>query len=308
MRIGFAVPVSGSWATPENQLAVARAAEQHGYDSLWTFQRLLSPADPTAWAPVYRSVLDPLVTLGFLAAATSRIELAVAVVNAPFYSPALLAKQLTTVDVLSGGRLVAGLGLGWSNEEYAASGVPKEGRGRRLAEHVDLLKRLWTEEVVDFHGEFYTVPRGWVDPKPVQKPGPPILLGGSAEPALRRAGRLADGWVSASAVRPDELPPAIATVKAAAAEAGRNPDALSFVCRGPVRLRPQPESGAPYSGPVDAVRARIAELADAGITDFFVDLNFDPQIGAPDADPAESMRRADEALRAFAPGNLAATG
>src|SRR5690242_18179585 len=103
MDMGFAVPVSGSWATPDNQVEVARRAEELGYRTLWTFQRLLHPSGDRGWAPVYRSVLDPLVTLGFLAGATSRVRLGVAVVNAPFYSPALLAKQLSTVDVLSDG-------------------------------------------------------------------------------------------------------------------------------------------------------------------------------------------------------------
>jgi probable F420-dependent oxidoreductase len=297
--MGFAVPVSGSWATPDNQLEIARAAERLGYSSVWTFQRLLSPADESAWAPVYRSVLDPLVTLGFLAAATTAVELAVAVVNAPFYSPALLAKQLTTVDVLSGGRLVAGLGLGWSDEEYVASGVPMDRRGRRLAEHVRLMRRLWTEDVVEHDGEFYRLLPVRQDPKPVRRP--PVLLGGSAPAALRRAGELADGWVSASAFTIEQVRDAVAAVRAAAAAAERDPDALAFVCRGAVRVRPEPRTDRPYCGPVEHVREQIAEVAGAGATEFFVDLNFDPEIGSPTADAERSMDRARELLEAFAP-------
>jgi probable F420-dependent oxidoreductase len=303
METGFALPVSGSWATPANQLEVARRAEELDYRSLWTFQRLLYPGgSANGWAPTYRSVLDPLVSLGFVAAVTSRPRLGVAVVNAPFFSPALLAKQLTTVDVLSGGRLVVGLGLGWADLEYAASGVSKDRRGRRLAEHIDVMKRLWSGDEVSHEGEFYTVPPAYQDPKPVQAPHPPLLLGGSAEPALRRAGRLADGWISASAFRPDQLRSAIETVRAAAEEAGRDPGRLAFVCRGSVRVRPEPEEGQPYSGPVEHIRERMAEVAEAGITEFFVDLNFDPHIGTPDADPAASMASAAAALEAFAPG------
>ncbi|TDP98030.1 luciferase-like monooxygenase [Labedaea rhizosphaerae] len=115
--IGFAAPVSGSWATPDTIAHVARRAEELGYHELWTFQRLLYPA-AGGWDPVYRSVLDPLVVLGHLAAITERIRLGVAVVNLPFLSPTYLAKQLTTVDLLSGGgRVDAGLGIGWSAEE-----------------------------------------------------------------------------------------------------------------------------------------------------------------------------------------------
>ncbi|MFL6139201.1 MAG: LLM class flavin-dependent oxidoreductase [Frankiaceae bacterium] len=300
MEMGFAAPVSGSWATPDNLAEVAHRAEELGYRTLWTFQRLLYPSGGRGWAPVYRSVLDPLVTLGFLAAQTSRIRLGVAVVNAPFYSPALLAKQLTTVDVLSGGRLVAGLGLGWSDEEYVASGVPKEGRGRRLAEHIEVLTQLWTGDVTH-EGEHYRLLPSRQDPKPVQRPHPPILLGGSAEPALRRAGRLADGWISASMFSPDQIASAIATIREAAEQAGRDPGALSFVCRGSVAVRPEPLEGMPYSGPIDLVRQRIAEVAEAGITEFFVDPNFDPAVGSPDADPAATMDRVRELLADLAP-------
>src|SRR5215212_8074804 len=105
MEIGFGVPVSGSWGTPQNQVRIARRAEELGYHSLWTFQRLLYPADGPGWGEPYRSVHDPIVTLAHLAGHTSRVRLGVAVLNMPFFSPALLAKQLTTLDHVTGGRL-----------------------------------------------------------------------------------------------------------------------------------------------------------------------------------------------------------
>lgn len=195
MRIGFAVPVSGSWATPANMVQVAQRAEALGYHEVWTFQRLLYPQGH-AMGPVYRSVHDPVVTLAYLAGVTSRIRLGVAVLNMPFSSPAMLAKQLASLQAVSGGRLDVGLGLGWLPEEFAASGVPFERRGRRGEEFVHVLRRLWSEEVVEHKGEFYELPPVHQDPKPLTPP--PILLGGSAEVALRRAGRLADGWISSS--------------------------------------------------------------------------------------------------------------
>jgi alkanesulfonate monooxygenase SsuD/methylene tetrahydromethanopterin reductase-like flavin-dependent oxidoreductase (luciferase family) len=157
--------------------------------------------------------------------------------------------------------------------------------------------------VVAHDGEFYHVPHTRMDPKPVQRPGPPILLGGGAEPALRRAGRIADGWVSSSRMDLASIGNQVATVRAAAAEAGREPEALRFVCRGVVRVR---ESGGgeprqPLTGTLDQIRGDLAGLAAQGITELFADLNFDPEIGSPDADPETSMRRASAVLDALAP-------
>ena len=179
--MGFAVPVSGSWATPDNQVRLARRAEELGYHSVWTFQRLLYPAESAGqrWAEAYRAVVDPVVTLAYLAGQTSRVRLGVAVLNMPFYSPALLAKQLGTLDLVSGGRLDAGLGLGWSHEEFAASNVSYPRRGARSEEFLRALRALWTDEVAEFHGEFYDFPAVRMDPHPVQRPHPPILVGGN---------------------------------------------------------------------------------------------------------------------------------
>ncbi|HEX7746866.1 MAG TPA: TIGR03619 family F420-dependent LLM class oxidoreductase [Micromonosporaceae bacterium] len=302
MEIGFAPPVSGSWATPENMVRVARRAEQLGYASLWTFQRLLSPVDGR-WGEMYRSVQDAVVTLGFLAAHTERVRLGTAVVNLPFISPVVLAKQLATVDILSRGRLDVGLGLGWADEEFVATGARKVHRGRQAEEYVHVLRTLWTDDVAEHDGTAYRVPRMRMDPKPVQRPCPPILLGGHAPVALRRAGRFADGWISGSQADLTAIGAAIRTAKTAAAEAGRDPESLRFVCRGAMRVR---SAGAPdrkpLTGSLDEIRADFAALAGQGVTELFIDLNFDPEIGSPDADPVESVRRADEVLDAFAPG------
>lgn len=300
--IGFAVPVSGSWATAANCTEVARRAEQLGYSSLWTFQRLLSPLedDAPALAPQYRSVQDPLAVLAYLAGVTSRVRLGVAVVNFPFYSPVLLAKLLTTVDRLSEGRLDAGLGLGWLPAEFEATGADPSRRGARLEDFVGCLQAIWTEDVVDYSGEFYRVPRSRIDPKPVQRPHPPVLFGGGAEVALRRAGRLAAGWISSSRADLRRIDDAIAVVRTAAAESGRDPDRLRFVCRAVVRVRS--DERAPLTGSLDQIRDDLAELAPKGVTEAFVDLNFDSQIGSPDADAKVSMRRAHEVLEALAPG------
>jgi probable F420-dependent oxidoreductase len=301
VQLGFGVPISGSWATPANCSEIARKAEELGYTSLWTFQRLLSPLDGDAplLAPQYRSVQDPLATLAYLAGHTTTARLGVAVVNMPFYAPIVLAKSLTTIDHLCDGRLDAGLGIGWSPHEFEAVGASIGERGPRAEDFIRCLRAIWTDEVVDYEGKFYRVPRARVDPKPVQKPHPPILLGGGAEPALRRAGRLADGWISSSREDLSRIDESIAIVRRAAVDAGRDPEKLRFICRGVVRVRAGER--APLVGSFDDIRADLADLATKGITETFIDLNFDPEIGSPDADPAVSMRRAHEVLEVLAP-------
>lgn len=308
MLLGFAVPAAGSWATPDRMVETARLAEDLGYHSLWTFQRLAYPADPAAsaeparWSPVYESVADPLMTLAYLAGQTIRVRLGVAVLNMPWFTPLLLAKQAATLDLVSGGRLDLGLGLGWAHEEYAATGAPRDRRGARAEDFVRALRAVWTQDPVEHAGEFHRITGVRVAPAPVQRPHPPILLGGTAEPALRRAGRLADGWISSSGQDLSSIGPAVEIVRAGAVEGGRDPGAVRIVCRGVVRVRP---GGAPdrrpLSGSWEEIRADLALLAAQGVTETFLDLNFDPQVGRVDADPQESVRRARDMLEALAP-------
>lgn len=311
MKIGFGAPVSGAWASPENLGRFAARAQDLGYDSLWTFHRLLIPAEGHI-DPVYRSVLDPLLALTFAAARTSTIRLGVAIVNLPFASPAWLAKQAGTLDVLSGGRLDLGLGTGWMAEEFTASGADQARRGARTEEYVAALRTLWGEQVSRFDGEFYTVPPSRMLPKPVQRPGPPILLGGVAPGALRRAGRLADGWLSRSATDLTGIAAQIAVVREAAAEAGKDPAGARIICRGVVRAGEPAGAGPPrtdrngerlrLSGSFARIREDAAWLGEQGVTELFYDLNWDPLIGSPDADPSAAADRAEEILEGLAPG------
>ncbi|MEU6998930.1 TIGR03619 family F420-dependent LLM class oxidoreductase [Nonomuraea sp. NPDC046570] len=297
MRMGFAVPVSGPWATRDNLRVIATRAEELGYHEVWTFQRLLYPVGH-AMGPTYRSVLDPVVTLSYLAGLTGRIGLGVAVVNA-FEPPVLLAKQLASLQQVSGGRVTAGVGLGWLPEEFEASGLAFERRGRRGEEFVELLRKCWTDDVVEHRGEFYQVSASHLDPKPA--PVPPVLLGGGAEKALRRAGRIADGWVSASREDLAGIDEQIYIVKAAAREAGRDPEALRMVCRGVTQVRDS-TGGPPLTGTYDKIRRDVAALAAKGVTEVFHDLNFDQEIVT--AAPEEALQRALEALEELAPGRM----
>jgi probable F420-dependent oxidoreductase len=273
MDLSFALPTSGSWAIPTNIAAITRAAEERGCRGLWTFQRLIYPTGGDL-PPVYRSVLDPLVTLGFAASVTSRARLGLAVVNGPFFAPAVLAKQLASLDVLSGGRLDAGLGLGWLPDEYAAAGVPMQRRGRRFDEWLDCVNALLTQDEVSFTGEFYLVPLSHVAPRPVQQPRPPLLIGGSSELAYGRAASRGDGWISSSPASLNDISVAVTAVRDAAERAGRSRSSVRCVVRGVTRLRDAPIDDVdrrPLSGTLEQIGADVESFAEVGVDELFFD-------------------------------------
>lgn len=225
MDIGFALPVSGAWATRDAVVDVARTAERLGYSSLWTFSRLLVPTTASL-PPVYSSVLDPVVTLAAAAAVTERVRLGTAIVNMPFQPPAVLAKQAVTLDVLSGGRLDLGLGLGWVPEEFEAVGVPFERRGARAEEYLACLRALWSADPVEFEGEFYRVPPSSALPKPVQAPHPPVWLGGAAvHGLLDHVVEYGDGWMP---IYRDANQDAVDQLQRACEAAGRDPATVTL--------------------------------------------------------------------------------
>ncbi|WP_297627182.1 TIGR03619 family F420-dependent LLM class oxidoreductase [Nocardioides sp.] len=315
--LGFGLPVSGSWATPATMIHLARRAEDLGYASLWTFQRLLQPvadgpegADPAGNPssrpvsdPSYSAVHDAMLPLAFVAAHTERIGLGTATLCAPFIPPVALAKAMTTLDHLSAGRVTAGLGIGWMPEEYAAAGVPMARRGARMEEYLRCLTAVWTEDPVEFAGEFYTVPRSHVGPRPVQRPHPPVLVGGAAEPALRRAGRLGEGWIGSTRTDDESLARSVALVRAGAEEAGRDPDVVRILVRVVVDLVAEdPGRGRRRGhGTRQQVLDDLAVLASHGATEVLVDLNFLPRTGSPDADAEAATAEAERVLDALAP-------
>lgn len=301
--LGFGLPVSGSWATPEVLVHVARRAEELGYASLWAYQRTLWPADGRL-GPSHRSVLDPVVALALAAGHTERIGLGTATVCAPFTAPALLANTMASLDVVSGGRLTVGVGMGWLPEEHVAAGVPLERRGPRFEEYLRCLGALWTQEPVDFAGEFYTVPRSYVGPRPVQRPHPPVLVGGAAESALRRAGRLADGWIASSRHDLATLAHCVDVVREGAHEAGRDPDALRILVRVVPDLVDEERGStrAPLQGNAAQIAADVGELAAHGATEVLLDLNLSPRVGTPAVDPDDALEHAERVMEAFAPG------
>jgi probable F420-dependent oxidoreductase len=262
MRIGFCLPQFGfASAVPGSVTRFAQEAEALGADSLWVGDRLLAAVDPeigyagsSDLPEQFRAPMDPFTVLAAAAAVTTRPLLGTSVLNAPFYPPAVLARALTTVDVLSGGRLLAGLGLGWSPEEFRAVGVSMRERGARLDETLDILELLWTQNPAEYHGRHFELDQVHAGLKPVQRPHPPLYLGGYSPAALRRAGRRADGWLPTAVVPgfdPSRIAVAAAQVRAEAAAAGRPAPGLIL------RVNPQRQAT------VADIAGTIAVAADA---------------------------------------------
>ncbi|MEI5098508.1 TIGR03619 family F420-dependent LLM class oxidoreductase [Streptomyces sp. PmtG] len=289
MRVGFALPQFGAFADPDLTVPFSRALEAMGYDSLWVGDRILGPLDPSdaypgggAMPQEYATHLDPLLALTLAATATERVRLGSSTLNALWQPPALLARTLTTLDLLSHGRLDVGIGLGWLRDEYTAVGVPWAGRGARLEETLDILQTVWACEVVAHQGRLWTIPPSQILPKPAQRPRPPVLLGGMTPPALARVGRRGDGWLAAAMPLP-YLTGLWGLALRAAEEAGREPSRLRMVVRVNPTLTTTPADPAhTYTrGTVRQVCDYLRSAFDAGAHEVFVD----PQLttSSPDA-------------------------
>lgn len=311
MQLGFSLPIAGAWASPENVALVARRAEEAGYASVWTFQRLLyatepenpyPPIGPGPWPSAFRRVLDSVVSLTIAALATSRVRIGAAVLVAPYVSPLVLATQLATLDLASGGRLDVGLGLGWSEDEFRAVGIPFERRGARFDEYLRCLIALWGEDPVRFDGEFYVVPEAEVQPKPVQRPHPPVLIGGYGPTAIERTVQVGDGFIGGN-VPLDDVAPLVAGIREAADRSERDPDTLCIVCRVNTRLHASPSGSGrrPLWGSESEIRQDIGRYREAGLTELFLEVNLDPAIADPGGNPGAALSRGVEVLETFAP-------
>src|SRR3712207_5049701 len=198
MRLGAIFPQLESGADPVAIRDYAQAVEGMGYDHILIYDHVLG-AD-TASRPNWRGPYtaqslfhEPFVLYGYFAAVTERVELVTDVIILPQRQTALVAKQAAEIDVLSGGRLRLGVGIGWNEVEYEALGESFRNRGARSEEQIEVLRLLWTQEVVDFQGRWHTITAAGINPLPVRRPIP-LWIGGTAEPVLRRIGRLGDGW------------------------------------------------------------------------------------------------------------------
>ncbi|GAB2662747.1 LLM class F420-dependent oxidoreductase [Saccharopolyspora gloriosae] len=275
MRLGLGLPQFGTFAHPDHVRTVAAEAEAMGFDGLWAGERVHAPyelltpypgGDGTMPAQM-RAGLDPLLTLSIAATATTLPRLGTSTLSAPLHSPIQLARGLTGLDLLSSGRLIAGLGLSWSRDEYNAAGVPWTERGARLDETLDVLNAAWGPDPIEHRGRFWTISAGDFQPKPQGKI--PVYLGGGSDAALRRIARRADGWLAIA------LPlDALGRMLRALREHPRDPGLP------PVRtvLRVNPELGPPGSrpvqGPVEQIVDYLHAAAELGVEEAFIDLQF----------------------------------
>ena len=216
--------------------AFARMAEAAGAESIWTvehpviaedYEKLYSySADGSAPFGPDTIMPDPLELLAFIAGVTSKIRLGTGILVLPLHSPIIIAKRISTIDALSGGRMLLGIGLGWQREEFAAANVPYEERARRTDETIEAMRALWTQAPASYSGKHFNFKRLHLDTKPAQK-SVPIIIGGSTEAAARRAGRLGDGFYP-YVLGPDDLGKRVELIRATAKAAGRDPDAIEI--------------------------------------------------------------------------------
>ena len=231
MRIGLQTIFNGRAADPAPVRETARRAEERGFNSIWIPEHVVlfrNYASPYPYSEDGKVIiepdevpLEPLTGLAFLAACTSRIRLGTGITLVPQRNPVYTAKQVADVDVLSDGRVNFGIGVGWLAEEFRALNVPWEHRGARCDDYIQVMKALWTQPVSKYEGKFYTLPEVVQNPKPVQKPHPPIYVGGETDAALSRVARLGDGWFGVK-YTPDTLPAKLKQLDEHLAKHGRS--------------------------------------------------------------------------------------
>ena len=299
IRLGLGLPQHKRYELTRDVVNVARAAEEIGYDGVWVFERVLFPENPTQglygvpglpWADLYRSVADPLITLTVAAAVTKSVRLGTAVLVAPMHQPFQLARSLATLDAVSGGRLVAGLGTGWSIDEYAAAGIaPFEQRGAVQDELLEVFAAVWGPDPVSYQGTYTTINEAEVGPKPAHPI--PVYLAGNSPKALKRVARHADGWVSVS-TPPAQIAATMRKVRELAAEYGREPGAIEAFARANVQISAKPLEDAnryQFTGSVEQIVEDTVAMAEVGVNELLLDLGATVEDAAQLADLAAQV-------------------
>ncbi|MCK9518835.1 MAG: LLM class F420-dependent oxidoreductase [Dehalococcoidia bacterium] len=270
MRYGVAIPQANQFATPEALRAVARAVEDLGYDSLWVSDHIIVP-EGSSYIPEFMD--EPLAVLAFLAAETTHITLGTSVLIVPYRDPVFAAKFLSTVDYLSNGRLVVGVGAGWLEQEFEALSVPFEERGARTDEYLRVYRNLWETETSSFEGEYKRYSSMRMFPKAARdrRGTIPIWVGGNGVPSIRRAAELGDGWHPIN-LSPGELADSVKTYRQRCEEFGREP--------GPICMRHMPGGRTrpgggqwPLTGTAEQQAADIRAYREAGLDELMLSLS-----------------------------------
>ena len=267
-------------------LQVAVEAERIGLDSVWSWERLMRPTVPIALggaggpimdAPeAFGIVYDPIETLAYVAARTSRITLGTSLLDALFQSPIILARRLATLDRFSDGRLVVGIGQGWMEQEFEAAGVSMKRRGAGFEEHILTMRTVWSPDPVSFEGRFYRIPEADIGPKPVRPDGPRLMSGAGSTAAAERAGRLGVG-LTLVIFDWDKIRETIETVRTAAGAAGHDPDTLPIMLQvnGNITTQPLDEHG-PLLGSPEQVAADLDQGSRLGVEHVYWNSDDDP--------------------------------
>jgi probable F420-dependent oxidoreductase len=283
MKVGMFLPQVGEYATKENILYIAKEAEKEGINSVWVLDRLLWPlnpqtpyaASPDGTLPAeFQNVLDPLTILTYVAGVTKRILLGTSIIDMFFQNPVVLAKRFATLDILSDGRTIAGLGIGWSKDEYEVSGVPYKDKGTRADEFLQVLRKIWTDEVVEFKGQYYKIPASKIGPKPLQEPHPPILLGGFSPKTFSRIVNYANGWIGVAGFGPlEQLEQVINGLKENAGKIDKDPSNIGIyigsypnVLESPVASN---KTRSPMTGTIEQIGSDIEQIKAMGTNHIF---------------------------------------
>jgi len=295
LKVGITLPQAGQQATRENVIHIAQNAESEGFDSLWVFERLLWPINPQTPYPAtpdgslpneYQIILDPLETLTYVAAKTNKLALGTSVMDILFHSPVILARRFATLDLLSEGRAIAGLGIGWSKDEYQASNIPFKDKGERANEFLQVLKRIWTDDVVEFKGKYYNIPASKIGPKPVQKPHPPIYMGGFSPNTYSRIVNYdTNGWLGLIGGPLEYLDNIIKTIQNIANKANKDPNRFRVILLTypNVDINSRNQSGTtsqgqrfPLTGTIDQIGSDIERIKQIGVDHIVFGYNFIP--------------------------------
>jgi probable F420-dependent oxidoreductase len=261
MKFGVAFANIGAFVDPAEAIRLARAAEGAGFESIWTVDHVVVPGgyrskypyDPSGRLPSGEGTVfpDPLIWLAYVAAGTSTLRLGTGILIVPQRNPLVLAKELATLDSLSGGRMILGAGIGWLEEEFEALGVPFAGRATRMEEAIAAMRALWSEEEASFDGTTTSFAHCFLRPQPAGG-SIPVHIGGHSQAAARRAGRIGDGFFPLG-VSPEELPALMAIIRSSAEEAGRDPAAVE------VTMQCNAVSG-------EEARSAVKEMEELGVT------------------------------------------
>ena len=301
---GTSMPSRGDMASPANLRTLAQRAESLGFDSAWVSDHIILPRSVDSFYPYAANGVatfrpdedyyEPLAALNFLAGCTQKIRLGTHVLILPYRNPVLTAKMISTLDVLSEGRFILGAGVGWMEEEFKALGLDTFAqRGAVTDEYIQLFKELWTKDNPEFQGDHYQLSESGFQPKPVQKPHPPIWIGGHTNPAIRRAAKYGDGWMPIglrppAILEPEELAEKITRLRRLTMEAGRPEDAVSLCFSTGVTFDDSPgATRRMMSGRAEQIAADLRQYQDLGIRNFI--LGF----------PGDSVAAVDEAMEQF---------